>query len=173
MSIYKDFDLGDVQASSGGMDAFFEETPELVTPLGVQAAKKTTLGGPTLQKKDLKRGLTIHNKEHPEWGTWKVLGPAAGSKGNWEIKGSRGTRILDEDEAKFWVKTEEKKSASTEKCASRKKVASLEQLSGFVRTASDTLVHKSNQDLWSLQKDANGEFFIERKFDNTGGPVKG
>lgn len=109
MSNYRDFNIGDVQSSAGGLDAFFEDTPEVVTPYGIRAAKKKeTLSGPTLQA-----------------------------------------------------------------ASSRKKVASLEQLEGFVRTASDTLVHKSNQDLWSLQKDEGGSFFIERKFDSSGGPVKG
>lgn len=55
----------------------------------------------------------------------------------------------------------------------RVKVASLAQLSGFVRTAEDTLIHKSDRDLWSLQKDAKGEFYIERMFDAQGAPLKG
>lgn len=57
--------------------------------------------------------------------------------------------------------------------AGRVKVASLAQLSGFVRTAEDTLIHKSNRDLWALQKDAKGEFYIERMFDAQGAPLKG
>lgn len=57
--------------------------------------------------------------------------------------------------------------------AGRVKVASLSQLSGFVRTAEDTLIHKSDRDLWALQKDAKGEFYIERMFDAQGAPLKG
>lgn len=53
------------------------------------------------------------------------------------------------------------------------KVTSLTQLNGFIRTASDTLVHRSSQDLWSLQMGDDGAYTIERKFDGAGGPIKG
>lgn len=65
----------------------------------------------------------------------------------------------------------DKSSTSLPKTA-RVKVASLDQLEGFVRTASDTLIHKSDKDLWSLQKDANGDYYIERLFDGDA-PLKG
>src|SRR5690606_41865172 len=55
----------------------------------------------------------------------------------------------------------------------RVKVASLAQLSGFIRTAEDTLIHKSDRDLWALRKDGSGEFYIERLFDDQGAPLKG
>lgn len=55
----------------------------------------------------------------------------------------------------------------------RIRVASLAQLSGFVRTAEDTLIHKCERDLWALRKDAGGQFFIERMFDEQGAPLKG
>ena len=55
----------------------------------------------------------------------------------------------------------------------RTKVASLRDLSPFIRLASDTLIHRSNRDLWSLRKEADGTFFIERLFDDTGKPLKG
>lgn len=54
----------------------------------------------------------------------------------------------------------------------RKKVASLGDLSSFVRLSNETLVHKSNRDLWALKKEGN-EFFIERLFDDNGEPLKG
>lgn len=55
--------------------------------------------------------------------------------------------------------------------APRVKVASLSQLEGFTRTASDTLIHKSTQDLWSIKREG-GEFVIQRLFQD-GSPVKG
>ena len=79
------------------------------------------------------------------------------------------------DEAPMAIPEPLKKAASgiTEKSAStRKKVASVDQLSGFTRTASGTLVSKSDNDLWSLQKEADGEYYIERMFED-GDPVKG
>lgn len=63
---------------------------------------------------------------------------------------------------------EARKTAST----SRRKVASLEDLSGYVRVAEDTLVHRSSQELWSLQRDTTGEFYVERLFNADGDPLK-
>lgn len=59
------------------------------------------------------------------------------------------------------------------KASGMTRVASLSQLEGFVRVAEDQLVHKSDKDLWSLQKGADGEFYIQRMFDDAGGPLKG
>ncbi len=104
-----DFDLGSLEVTNGGLDAFLSENPAVVAPLERMAAAK----------------------------------PAP-------------------------VPTEMKKAAP-----GRMRVASLEQLNGFIRTAEDTLVHKSDRDLWSLGKDANGDFFVERMFDDAGAPLKG
>jgi hypothetical protein len=54
----------------------------------------------------------------------------------------------------------------------RRRVASLQDLTGFTRVSADTLVHRSQKELWSLQKDGD-KFFIERLFDDNGQPVKG
>jgi hypothetical protein len=56
---------------------------------------------------------------------------------------------------------------------SRVKVASLHDLSPFIRLSSETLIHKSNRDLWALKKEADGNYFIERLFDDNGEPLKG
>lgn len=53
----------------------------------------------------------------------------------------------------------------------RVKVASLSQLEGFTRTASNTLINKSTKDLWSIKREGN-DFVIERQFAD-GSPVKG
>ena len=55
----------------------------------------------------------------------------------------------------------------------RKKVASIQDLSGFVRLSSDTLIHRSDRDLWALKKEADGNYFVERLFDDNGAPLKG
>jgi hypothetical protein len=57
--------------------------------------------------------------------------------------------------------------------ATRKVVASMSDLRTFTRISSETLVHKSNNDLWSLRKEADGKFYIERLFDDNGEPLKG
>lgn len=67
---------------------------------------------------------------------------------------------------------EAKPPASPKKASRRIKVGSLQQLDGFVRTAEDQLVHKSDRDLWSLKKEGES-FYIERLFDDTGSPLKG
>jgi hypothetical protein len=56
---------------------------------------------------------------------------------------------------------------------SRVKVATIHDLKGFVRLSSETLIHKSDRDLWALKKEADGNFFIERLFDDNGTPLKG
>lgn len=55
----------------------------------------------------------------------------------------------------------------------RRKVASLSDLDNFLRVSSDTLVHKIQQDLWALKKEADGNYYIERLFEDSGEPIKG
>ena len=54
----------------------------------------------------------------------------------------------------------------------RTRVASLQQLQGFVRVGSDTLINKATNDLWALRKEGDN-FFIERLFQDDGQPLKG
>lgn len=55
----------------------------------------------------------------------------------------------------------------------RIRVASLQQLKPFQRTSAETLVHKSDRDLWTIKKEADGAMYIERLFDDNGKPLKG
>jgi len=56
----------------------------------------------------------------------------------------------------------------------RIRVASANDLKGFIRLSHDKLVHVSQQDFWKLAKDEDtGDFFIERIADDLDGPVKG
>lgn len=91
------FDLGAIEGSSSGLDAFFEGEPQIVSPVGT---------------------------------------------------------------------------AKTASAPARQKLASLEQLNGFHRLSSDTLINKSTQDLWALKKQGD-EYFIERLFSDNGQPLKG
>jgi len=54
----------------------------------------------------------------------------------------------------------------------RIRVASLGDLTSFLKLADNTLVHKSTQDLWSFGKDADGSLLVERLFDDNGKPLK-
>ena len=53
------------------------------------------------------------------------------------------------------------------------KVASLGDLSGFLRVSSNLLIHKSTSDLWNVTKTADGAFEVSRLFDDDGSPLKG
>lgn len=53
----------------------------------------------------------------------------------------------------------------------RRKVASLGDLTEFLKLADDTLVHKATRDLWKLSRDTEG-YVIERLFDDNGSPQK-
>lgn len=64
----------------------------------------------------------------------------------------------------------------------RVKVSSIKDLENFVRVADnmfvyrgadkDDLVRQSEQDLWSLNEDEDGELVIERLFDEDGNPIQ-
>lgn len=56
--------------------------------------------------------------------------------------------------------------------ASRRKVGSLGDLSEFIRVSAETLIHKSQRELWAL-KQGDGGFYVERLFDDNGEPLKG
>lgn len=54
----------------------------------------------------------------------------------------------------------------------RMTVTAMGDLTDFMKSGTDEeLVHKSSKDLWKLSK-ANGEYVIERLFDETGNPLK-
>ena len=52
-----------------------------------------------------------------------------------------------------------------------RRVASLGDLTDFLKVAKDTLVHRATKDLWSFKK-VGEDFVIERLFDETGDPLK-
>lgn len=54
----------------------------------------------------------------------------------------------------------------------RMRVASCAQLKGFTRLSAETLIHKSDRDLWAIKAEGD-QFFIERLFDDNGTPLKG
>ena len=78
-----------------------------------------------------------------------------------EVQGSAGLDALLEREPQM----------VTPKSA-RRKLASLQDLAGFSRLSTETLIHKADRDLWSLKKDADGSLFVERMFADDGKPLK-
>jgi hypothetical protein len=83
--------------------------------------------------------------------------------GNIEVSGASGLDSLFERE----------KHILTPHKTGRSKVASIKDLHNFVRLSSDTLIHRSERDLWALKKEGDGNFYIERLFDDQGEPLKG
>lgn len=65
-------------------------------------------------------------------------------------------------------------SVSTKQAASvRRRVATVGDLTDFLRAGSGTdLVHKATKDLWTMDKDENGELVISRLFAENGEPLK-
>ena len=89
---------------------------------------------------------------------------AAFDLGKLEVTGSTGMDALFEREPGI-LRPHER--------SARVRVASVGQLQGFTRLSAETLIHKSDHDLWSLKKEADGQFYIERLFDDNGNPLKG
>lgn len=54
----------------------------------------------------------------------------------------------------------------------RRKVASIQDLAGFTRLSTETLVHKADRDLWSIKRQPDGSMFVERMFADDGSPLK-
>ncbi len=53
------------------------------------------------------------------------------------------------------------------------KIASIGDLSEFLRISSDTLVHKAEKDLWRINEDKTGQVVIERLFNpDTKEPIR-
>lgn len=52
------------------------------------------------------------------------------------------------------------------------KVASLDDLFSFDRVATDTLIHKSSKELWSINTDENGQTYIAKLFNDDGSPLR-
>jgi hypothetical protein len=59
----------------------------------------------------------------------------------------------------------------TTKMADRIRVASLGDLTDFLKVSSGTLVHRATKDLWKVSQDGS-DFVIERLFQDNGRPLK-
>jgi hypothetical protein len=53
-----------------------------------------------------------------------------------------------------------------------RKISGAHDLQGFSRIASDTLIRHSGRDLWKLREGEDGDFYIDRLFDDNGEPLK-
>jgi hypothetical protein len=58
-----------------------------------------------------------------------------------------------------------------EDASDMRRVASLDDLVGFERVSSNTLVRKPDRDLWALSQTEDGEWVIKRVFDDDGNPI--
>lgn len=93
--------------------------------------------------------------------------PQTAAKGDFELnsietQGAAGLDALFASQPQF-----------VEPKRARRMVASVQDLKAFTRISSETLVNKSQNDLWALKREADGNFYIERLFDDNGEPLKG
>lgn len=112
--------------------------------------------------------------------------PMPGSEGivvtvksaNGDVTSHDGMVFVQWDDGKFRsVHAEHLRRAKSKKKARMKtqgalRVASLGDLSDFLKVAEDTLIHRSTRDLWSFRRDGT-DYVIERLFDDVGEPLKG
>lgn len=78
-----------------------------------------------------------------------------------EVQGSTGLDALFEREPQMVTPTK-----------GRLRVASLQDLTPFQRLSAETLIHKSEKDLWAIKRQGDGSMVIERMFDDNGAPLK-
>lgn len=90
------------------------------------------------------------------------MDPKSFDLGDMEMSGSSGIDTLLQNEPKL---------VSPFKTG-RRKVASIGDLSNFLRLSKETLVHRSERELWALKKEG-GDYYVERLFDGNGQPLKG
>ncbi len=90
-----------------------------------------------------------------------------------EMGTATGIDALFEQNPTFAARVMERAAAPVLPKSSRLRLASVKQLAPFMRVSSDTLIHKSNRDLWALRKESDGAFYIERLFNDNGQPLKG
>lgn len=153
-------------AFKGSLAKYKKETTEDFS----KYASKGSLSNPTGSRKASKQPW-IHMSEEDRMKAaryWTVRRKAA----------SNARAVLDVDKAAardglVWVGS---KYAADTFDATRhvmmSRVASLGDLTNFLKLADGSLVHKSTRDLWSCSKDANGNFVVERLFDDNGEPLK-
>lgn len=54
----------------------------------------------------------------------------------------------------------------------RIRLASVQDLKPYQRLSTETLIHKSEKDLWAIKRQGDGSMFIERMFDDNGKPLR-
>lgn len=103
--------------------------------------------------------------KHDQLQKWVTANASKGDfdLGDMEVGGAPGFDSMIQREAHITKPTK----------TARVKVASIADLKDFDRGGMDTLVHRSDRELWALKKEADGSFFIERLFDDNGDPLKG
>lgn len=105
-----------------------------------------------------------------------VLGKRAGFDPS-NIGKEKGPHVHDDEDADLMGLFTQDEHHETKRKHKRKasviRVASLGDLTQFLKRADGKLVHKSTNDLWSYSKDADGNFLVERLFDDNGEPLQG
>ena len=94
-----------------------------------------------------------------------------------DIGKEKGPHVQDDEDDELMGSFTQDEHHETKRKHKRKasviRVASLGDLTQFLKRADGKLVHKSTNDLWSYSKDADGNFLVERLFDDNGEPLQG
>lgn len=180
---WTDFTLGQQSRTASSLDVYLSNREEklassglraltdkgraenalpLPAPVGMRVAFVTNIGSV----------LSYEDPPEPDaQGTIVMVRTAEGDQ-----TGMGGLVFVKFDDGRFLqVHSEHLRAASNKKTAKGfvRRVASLGDLSGFLRWGSDDneLVHKATRDLWKCESTDEG-FVISRLFDDTGEPLK-
>lgn len=177
-----DSSLGEREAS--GMDSFLQEQPfesdyyKSVRQLTDKGREKEALplpvaAGTRVEFKG-RLGAVLSYEDPPEPGAMGTVVLVRSATG--DITDHEGKVFVSWDDGKTRaIHAEHLRKAQgrrKQQASHSMRVASLGDISGFLRVANDTLIHKSTRDLWSFRQDGS-EYVIERLFDSNGEPLKG
>lgn len=96
---------------------------------------------------------------------------ASGMDGYWDQKDKESA--IPPEVARHRRKRRKRARQRRNRSKGRKRVASMADLDGFVRVAgTNTLIRKSEQDLWELKEDDDGEMVVEPLYDDDGEPLR-
>jgi len=115
-------------------------------------------------------GALLAYAEPPEAGAEGEVVTVRSASG--DITAMDGLVFVKWDSGSFLpVHREHLRSAKPVQSAFSKRVACIGDLSDFMKSAGDDLIHKATKDLWSMRKEGDG-YVIERLFNDSGSPLK-
>lgn len=157
--------LGALPRSSTGVRNLTDKMREaMALPLPVDSGTRVTFAN--------NLGAVLSYSDPPDGGAEGTVVMVRTSSG--DATALDGLVFVKWDDGKFLpVGREHLRLAATSKRASSytMRVSSIGDLTDFMKVSKDDLVHKATKDLWRVREE-DGEFVIERLFDEVGEPLK-